>query len=121
MRLVPIFQAAISQNMFRAREQTFASFKPIRWIIPSSSESAGLADVNPLEEAKDIQTMVRSIAARAAAILESVPHSARVRNDWGQDSFEVTLKVDPNRANLAGVTNQDVAQSSQLGNERKWD
>ena len=26
--------------------------------------------------------------------------------------FEVTLKVDPDRANIAGVTNQDVAQSS---------
>jgi multidrug efflux pump subunit AcrB len=30
----------------------------------------------------------------------------------GQDGFEVTLKVDPDRANLAGVANQDVAQSS---------
>lgn len=44
--------------------------------------------------------------------VRSAPKAARVRDDWGQDGFEVTLKVDSDRANLAGVTNQDVAQPS---------
>jgi multidrug efflux pump subunit AcrB len=35
-----------------------------------------------------------------------------VRDDWDQEGFQVTLKVDPDRANLAGVTNEDVAISS---------
>jgi multidrug efflux pump subunit AcrB len=71
----------------------------------------GLADVDPLEEEKDIANL-RSIASKVAAILRGVPTATRVRDDWGQDGFEVTLKVDPDRANLAGITNQDVAQSS---------
>ena len=36
----------------------------------------------------------------------------RVRDDWGADTFAVKLEVDPDRANLANVTNLDVARSS---------
>ena len=78
---------------------------------PVELRVTGLADISALDEDKDIRTM-RSIARQAVDILQSVPAAARVRDDWGQDGFEVTLKVDPDRANLAGVTNQDVAQSS---------
>jgi multidrug efflux pump subunit AcrB len=35
-----------------------------------------------------------------------------VQNDWFAESPEVKLKVDPDRANLAGVTNRDVAAST---------
>src|SRR5262249_5924821 len=38
----------------------------------------------------------------------------RVRDDWGADTFTVKLEVDPDRANLAGVTNLDVALSSAI-------
>ena len=36
----------------------------------------------------------------------------RVRNEWQTESFQVSLKVDPDRANLAGITNLDVANSA---------
>jgi multidrug efflux pump subunit AcrB len=35
-----------------------------------------------------------------------------VQNDWFAESTEVRLRIDPDRANLAGVTNRDVAQST---------
>ena len=35
--------------------------------------------------------------------------AARVRDDWGAETFAVKLQVDPDRANLAGITNQDVS------------
>ena len=38
-----------------------------------------------------------------------------VRDDWGEDRFALQLKVDPDRANLAGVTNLDVAHASAGG------
>jgi multidrug efflux pump subunit AcrB len=38
--------------------------------------------------------------------------SERVRDDWGDESFAVHLKTDPDRANIAGLTNQDVAMAS---------
>jgi multidrug efflux pump subunit AcrB len=35
-----------------------------------------------------------------------------VRDDWGEERFNVRLETDPDRANLAGVTNLDVAAAS---------
>jgi multidrug efflux pump subunit AcrB len=62
----------------------------------------------------DIPTL-RRLAAELKAILRGVPEADRVRDDWGAESFVVTLQVDADRANLAGVSNQDVALSSAVG------
>jgi multidrug efflux pump subunit AcrB len=78
---------------------------------PVELRVTGLADISPLDEEKDIRTLC-SIAKRVAAVLRGVPDSARPRDDWGEDGFQITLQVDPDRANLAGATNQDVANSS---------
>lgn len=107
--VVPL-QAAISQAVVGARvDVRQLQTNPVDY--PVELRVTGLADVNPLEEEKDVANL-RSIASKVAAILNGVPLAARVREDWGQDGYQVTLKVDPDRANLAGVTNQDVAQSS---------
>ncbi len=109
-KLIGPLQAAISQSVPGARvDVRQLQTNPVDY--PVELRVTGLADVNPLEEEKDIANL-RAISSKVAAILRSVPIAARVREDWGQDGFEVTLKVDPDRANLAGVTNQDVAQSS---------
>ena len=52
---------------------------------------------------------------RWKAYSETIPYSARVRDNWGFESFAVKLKVDPDRANLAGVTNRDISLSSAGG------
>jgi multidrug efflux pump subunit AcrB len=62
----------------------------------------------------DVPTL-RRLAARVHQIFNDVPTSARVRDDWGAESFEVKLATDPDRANLAGVTNLDVAASTAGG------
>jgi multidrug efflux pump subunit AcrB len=63
---------------------------------------------------EDILTL-RALAAELETILRETPHSARVRNDWGAESFSVRLKIDPDRANMVGITNQDVAYASAGG------
>jgi multidrug efflux pump subunit AcrB len=60
---------------------------------------------------EDIPTL-RRLAAEARDILRSHPDATRVRDDWGAESFAVRLKIDPDKANMAGVTNLDVAASS---------
>lgn len=62
----------------------------------------------------DIPTL-RGLSEQAKAILRSVPDADRVRDDWGADNFVVKLQVDPDRANLAGFSNLDVAASSVSG------
>ena len=112
-KLVGPIQTAISESVTGARvDVRQLQTNPVDY--PVEMRVIGLADVNPLEEEKDIR-MLRSIALQTKEILQGVPQAARVRDDWGPDSFEVTLKVDPDRANLAGVTNQDVANSSSAG------
>ncbi|HKV33039.1 MAG TPA: efflux RND transporter permease subunit [Pyrinomonadaceae bacterium] len=56
--------------------------------------------------------MLRSYANRVKAILEETEIAERVRDDWGDESFAVHLKTDPDRANIAGLTNHDVAMAS---------
>ncbi len=69
------------------------------------------ADVSSTAGAEEIRTL-RLLAGRVQDILRSSPKAADVRDDWGEESSEVRLQVDPDRANLAGVTNLDVARSS---------
>jgi multidrug efflux pump subunit AcrB len=60
---------------------------------------------------EDIPTL-RRLAREVGDILRAVPTSARVRDNWGPESFAVRLQTDPDKANLSGLTNYDVAAAS---------
>jgi len=59
----------------------------------------------------DMPTL-RAQADRIKDILRSIPTAARVRDDWGDESVSVRLRTDPDRANISGVSNLDVAAAS---------
>ena len=69
------------------------------------------ADVGTKQSAQDIAQM-RRIASGVVDILQSAPEARRPRNEWEKESFQVQLNVNPDRANLAGITNMDVANSA---------
>ncbi len=81
---------------------------------PIEVEIAAQGAVDPRREGAGIDEL-RRIAADVEAILRSVPEIGLVRNDWSPEVFDVRLVVDPDRANLAGVTNFDVASSVATG------
>ncbi len=56
--------------------------------------------------------VLHQLSSDLQAIFRAQPNAARVRDDWGEPTMTVRLKVDPDRANLSGVTNLDVALSS---------
>ncbi|HZU41872.1 MAG TPA: efflux RND transporter permease subunit [Terriglobales bacterium] len=60
---------------------------------------------------EDIGVLHR-LSTELQSILRSQPNATRVRDDWGEPAMTVRLKVDPDRANISGVTNLDVALSS---------
>jgi multidrug efflux pump subunit AcrB len=60
---------------------------------------------------EDIPTL-RRLAAEAAQILREVPTAARVRDNWGPESFAVRLQTNADKANISGLTNFDVAAAS---------
>ena len=55
---------------------------------------------------------LRTQAEKLKRLLRALPTAYRVRDDWGSDILRAKLVVNPDRANLAGVTNEDVARSS---------
>jgi multidrug efflux pump subunit AcrB len=60
---------------------------------------------------EDITTL-RRIAGSIADVFRSNPGAARVRDNWGPESFAVRLNTDADRANISGLTNFDVAAAS---------
>src|SRR5262245_20881598 len=55
---------------------------------------------------------LRNQAEQVKEILHSTPLATRIRDDWGDESCTVELQTNPDRANLAGVSNLDVAAAS---------
>jgi multidrug efflux pump subunit AcrB len=62
----------------------------------------------------DIQTL-RQLAAQVKTKMRAIPGTIDVNDDWGDPVFQMTLKVDSDRAALSGVTNQDVAATVGAG------
>ncbi len=95
--------------------------------VLSQEISGTRIDVRQLENAKpvgipvsirisgeDIPTL-RQFAEKVKDIFRDIPGAERIRDDWGAESFTVRLKVDTDQANLAGISNLDVAVSSVAG------
>ena len=78
---------------------------------PVEIRIASLADVNTKDSSQNIHTL-RVIARQVEDILNSSPVARRVRNEWQNESSQVSLSINPDRANLAGITNTDVANSA---------
>jgi len=55
---------------------------------------------------------LRGLAAGVTNILRDIPTASRIRDNWGPESFAVRLKTDPDRANLSGLTNIEIAGAS---------
>jgi multidrug efflux pump len=72
---------------------------------------SGQADADPRAEIQDIQTL-RTLASEAMDVVRQSPGVAVLRDDWGPDSPQVKIEIDPDRANLVSITNADVANSS---------
>jgi multidrug efflux pump subunit AcrB len=105
-QLQPVLTASIAGARLDVRQlQTNPVDFPVQVRIASA------ADVNAEQSAENIATL-RQLTGQVEDIFRGIPSATRVRNDWEAESSTVSLKVDPDRANLAGITNLDVAQSS---------
>ncbi len=69
--------------------------------------------VNPIEFRLigDDADEMRRKAEELVAIFRSTPGADMPTSDWRNPSLEVEVKIDPDKANLAGVTNMDVANT----------
>ncbi len=52
---------------------------------------------------------LRAVAAQTKDLLRAIPGSDNIHDDWDPEVLQISLNIDPDRANLTGITNQDVA------------
>ena len=52
------------------------------------------------------------IATQAMDVLRQSSGIAVMRDDWSPDSPQVKIQIDPDRANVVGISNADVANST---------
>ncbi len=107
--LQPVLTASIPGARMDARQLLT---NPIDY--PIEIRISSTADVNAKDEAADIRGL-RDIAGKVEDIFRSIPLAQRTRNEWGEENALISLTIDPDRANLAGITNMDVADSSTAG------
>lgn len=79
--------------------------------IRIASKAALEGDTSP----HDIATL-RRLGEEIKDMLYNIPIATQVSDDWGEPTLGIELQVYADRANLAGVSNYDVAYSSALAN-----
>ena len=109
-KIIGPLQAALSREVPGAwitvrQLQTNPVETPVEILI------SGQADTDVKDEPADIQTL-RGIALQATNVLQQSPGIAVMRDDWSPDSPQVKIQIDPDRANVVGITNADVANST---------
>jgi multidrug efflux pump subunit AcrB len=72
---------------------------------------SGQEDVDAKNEVSDIRTL-RQLAGQAQDIVRQAHGIAVLRDDWFPDNVQQRIQIDPDRANVAGITNADVANAS---------
>jgi multidrug efflux pump subunit AcrB len=55
---------------------------------------------------------LRTAAEQVSKVIRESEVATRVRDNWGEDRFNVEVKINADRANLAGLTNRDIAGAS---------
>jgi multidrug efflux pump subunit AcrB len=109
-RLIGPLQSAVSKEVPGAYV-TLHQLQTNPVEFPVEVRISGTSDVDPKDEPADIETL-RKLAGAVENIFRPLPGVHVVQNDWFPESPEVKLKVDPDRANLAGISNADVAASA---------
>ena len=49
------------------------------------------------------------MAGQTKELLRAIPGTDNIHDDWDPEVLQISLNIDPDRANLTGITNQDVA------------
>jgi multidrug efflux pump subunit AcrB len=100
-KLLPFIQSRVSKEIANARID-------VRQL--ENGDSVGLPVAIRIS-GEDGDTL-RATSERVQKALRDIPLCTRVRDNWGEERFIVKLNVNADRANLAGLTNLDIVDSS---------
>ncbi len=111
--LAPRLQRALSSQIPGAdidvkQLQTTPVDYPVAVRVSGRITTGSIAEQADIERLRDYARQVKEIIARSTA-------ARSTRDDWGETSLVMNLDIDNDRANLAGITNEDIAISSSTG------
>jgi multidrug efflux pump subunit AcrB len=120
--IVEVTDKEASPKLARPIQDALAKEVPGAWITVRQLQTnpvdnpvelliSGQADVDAKNEGSDIRTL-RQIAAQAEDIVRQARGIAVLRDDWFPDNVQQRIQIDPDRANVAAITNADVAEAS---------
>jgi multidrug efflux pump subunit AcrB len=120
--IVEVTDKEASPKLARPIQDALAKEVPGAWITVRQLQTnpvdnpvelliSGQADVDAKNEGSDIRTL-RQIAAQAEDIVKQGRGIAVLRDDWFPDNVQQRIQIDPDRANVAAITNADVAEAS---------
>jgi len=100
-QLLPYIQSRVDREVANARID-------VRQL--ENGDSVGLPVAIRISGAES--DTLRATSERVQKVLRDIPLVSRIRDNWGEDRFTVRMDVNPDSANLAGVTNRDIADAS---------
>ena len=120
--IVEVTDKETSPKLARPIQDALAREVPGAWITVRQLQTnpvdnpvelliSGQADVDAKNEVSDIRSL-RQIAAQAEDIVRQARGIAVLRDDWFPDNVQQRIQIDPDRANVAAITNSDVAEAS---------
>ena len=120
--IVEITDKEASPKLARPIQDALAKEVPGAWITVRQLQTnpvenpvevliSGKEDADARNEVSDIRTL-RQIARQAQDIVAQAPGIAVLRDDWFPDNVQQRIQIDPDRANLAAISNADVADAS---------
>jgi len=120
--IVEVTDKEASPKLARPIQDALAKEVPGAWITVRQLQTnpvdnpvelliSGQADVDAKNEGSDIRTL-RQIASQAEDIVRQARGIAVLRDDWFPDNVQQRIQIDPDRANVAAITNADVAEAS---------
>jgi multidrug efflux pump len=89
------------------------NFPDLKTVVDRLSTAGGAADPVSIRLTGNDPLVLDPITAAVKAQLRQIAGTKNVTDDWGMRVKKLVVKVDPLRAQLAGLTNQDVALSLQ--------
>ncbi len=108
------------------KNETQGLVEKLKWELPQHVSSARIT-VEQLETGPPIgipvqlriygsdASVLRRMAANLKQELKTVSGVINIHDDWDPEIMQVSLNVDPDRASITGITNQDVAMSMYTG------
>ena len=104
----------------RVKKRTYAIAEGLKRVLPPKL-SVSRVHVQTLESGppigipvqlrilgQDVVT-IRRLGEQLKGFMREYPGALSIQDDWGPEYMRIGLRVDPERANVIGVTNQDVA------------